>query len=250
VLAIEDTSTLGYSHAVAETLGDLGGPERSVTRGFHVHSVLLVARDSGVTLGLVEQRYWMRKDAGRGKKHRRRQRDYEDKESFKWQASSEALRARFGKESMQRVVSVCDREADIYEYLADKLAHSERFVVRASWDRALDGGTAYLWPTLETARKIGHATVDVPQRAGRVARTATLTLRRARVRLRRPKNRNVDLPAFLTVRAVLAREENAPAGVEPLEWLLLTSEPTSQREDVLTVLRTYRRRWRIEISHA
>jgi hypothetical protein len=249
ILAIEDTTTLGYTHAVAEELGDLGGPEGSATRGFHVHSVLLVTRDSGATLGLVEQRYWMREDASRGKRHQRKQRDYKDKESFKWQASSEALRVRFGADGMKQVVSVCDREADVYEYLADKISHGERFVVRASWDRALDGETTYLWPTLEKTRVIGCATVDVPQRAGRAARTAKLTLRRARVKLRRPKNRGAHLPAFLSVRAVLAREENAPVGVEPLEWLLLTSEPTLRREDILTVLRTYRRRWRIEEFH-
>jgi hypothetical protein len=252
VLAIEDTSTLGYSHAVAKELGDLGGPENSKARGFQVHSVLLVDRDQGVTLGLAEQRYWMRPTESRGCKHHRRRRGYEDKESFKWQASSEALRMRFGEEGMSRVISVCDREADIYEYLANKIAHHERFVVRASWNRALDGddhAPRYLWSAIEAARVIGKATVHVPQRAGRAARMATLTLRRASVKLRRPHIRSAALPRCLSVRIVLAREENAPAGVEPLEWLLLTSEPIARPDDVMTVLRTYRFRWRIEEFH-
>src|SRR5207244_4338972 len=117
LLAVEDTTTLGYPHDSPVELGDLGGPERSTMRGFHVQSVLLVDRESGATVGLVEQRYWTRDRATRGKKRRRCQRAYQDKESFKWQASQEARRARLG-ERMSRGVSVGDREWDGYEYRA------------------------------------------------------------------------------------------------------------------------------------
>jgi hypothetical protein len=124
-------------------------------------------------------------------------------------------------------------------------------VVRASSNRALADEAdrvRLLWPKLESARVIGKATVHVPQRGGRPARVATLSLRRARVKLRRP-NRSTAGPRCLTVRAVLAREENPPLDVEPLEWLLLTSEATARPADVMAVLRMYRLRWRIEEFH-
>jgi hypothetical protein len=43
------------------------------------------------TVGLLEQRRWCRDDASYGKKRARRQRAYEDKESFKWQQASERM---------------------------------------------------------------------------------------------------------------------------------------------------------------
>ncbi len=39
LLAIEDTTTLSYTHQVKESLGDLGGPKEKSNRGFHVHSL-------------------------------------------------------------------------------------------------------------------------------------------------------------------------------------------------------------------
>jgi transposase len=45
-------------HAVAEELGDIGGPAGSRSRGFLVHSVLLVDAQSERTVGLIEQQRW------------------------------------------------------------------------------------------------------------------------------------------------------------------------------------------------
>jgi hypothetical protein len=50
--------------------------------------------------------------------------------------------------------------------------------------------------------------------------------------------------------AVSACEIDAPAGVEqPLDWLLLTSEPVTSLADALKVIDRYRRRWLIEEYH-
>jgi len=259
LVCIEDTTTLSFTHRVASDLGDLGGPEGTPGLGFHVHSALLVDSRSGGTVGLVGQDYWMRDPADRGKRHERKQRAYEDKESFKWQRMSERLRERLGEDLFGRVISTCDREADIYEYLAFKTTKRERFVVRASWDRGIEvdsedelGETIdkHLFAVLGRARKFGEMVVQVPQRGGRPARTATLTVRALRIRLRRPPRVHVGkLPERVAVNAVLAREESPPDGVERLEWLLFTSEPIATSEQVIEVPRLYRFRWRIEEFH-
>ena len=80
-----DTTSLSFTHRVASELGDLGGPAGTEALGFFVHSALLLDARTGMTVGLVAQDYWMRDPAERGKRHERRQRAYEDKESFKWQ---------------------------------------------------------------------------------------------------------------------------------------------------------------------
>ena len=259
LLCIEDTTTLSYTHEVASGLGDLGGPEGSDSLGLFAHSALLVDARTGATVGLVGQDYWMRDPAERGKKHQRKKRAYDDKESFKWQRMSERVRAQLGDDISRRTISVCDREADIFEYLAFKTAAQERFIVRASWDRNVEvdcedeAGQVldkHLFAVVARGRAIGQSVVQVPQRGGRAARTAALTVRAQRVRLQRPQRARIgSLPKRVAVHAVLAREEAPPPGVEPLEWLLFTSEPISTSQEVIEVLRRYRLRWRIEEFH-
>jgi hypothetical protein len=253
VLAIEDTTTLSYWHGVAEELGDLGGSATSRRRGYFVHSTLALDAETGETMGLLDQRYWMRETSERGQRHERKQRPYEEKESFKWQETAERLRVLLGNELMPKLISVCDREADVYQYLDYKLRHAERFVVRAARDRALEVAASasedrHLFSAMALAPRYGVVPVDVPQRGGRPARTAAVTLRAMRLTLHRTVKIEGS-PKSLSVNVVLAREEMPPKGVEPLTWFLLTTEPIDFQTDVLRVLEYYRHRWRIEEFH-
>jgi hypothetical protein len=246
VLAVEDTTTLAYGHAASAELGDLGGPSAASGRGFHVHSVLLLERSSGRTLGLADQQWWCREAEQRGQRHRRGERAYADKESFKWQRASAQLSESFGAD-LSRVISVCDREADVYEYLSYKVGHGQRFVVRAAWNRRTPAPARHLFAEVESAAVLGEATVRVPQRGGRRARVARLALRGCAVELREPKGR--DTGGVLRVNAVLGLETNPPRGEQALRWLLLTSEPVDDAAAVGEVLRAYTLRWRVEEFH-
>jgi hypothetical protein len=253
VLAIEDTTTLSYWHAVAEELGDLGGRASSRHRGYFVHSTIAVDAQTGATVGLLDQRYWMRESSKRGQRHKRKQRAYEEKESFKWQQTAERLRLIFSQEQVGNVISVCDREADIYQYLHDKLGHDERFIVRAARDRALqvqssDPEQRQLFSVMLQAPSHGTVAVQVPQRGGRPARTAAVTLRAQPVTLNRSRGAKGS-PKSLQVNVVVAHEEKPPKAAEPLTWFLLTTEPISDQTQVLQVLHYYRLRWRIEEFH-
>ena len=84
------------------------------------------------TLGLAHQEWWCRPDDPKLA---------DLKESGKWQYASERCSELFA-EQMHRVISVCDREADIYDYLAYKLSNGERFVVRAKHLRAVEEANA------------------------------------------------------------------------------------------------------------
>lgn len=50
---------------------------------------------------------------------------------------------------MPKVISVCDREADIKEYMKDKIHHGERFVVRARHNRKLDNSESKLFDLMD-----------------------------------------------------------------------------------------------------
>ena len=249
LLAVEDTTALSYAHAVTAELGDLGGDVRSTKRGFFVHSVLLVDAKSRGTVGLIEQQRWQRERVDRGQRHRRRARAYEDKESIKWQRASERMAERLG-ETMARVISVCDREADIYEYLSYKRQADERFLVRAAWDRCVQGEASHLFEALEHSPVLGEYTVRLAQlggKQGRRARKARLSVHAGTVTLRPPR-RDGRL-GMLEVNGVLAQELHAPRGEEPVCWLLLSSEPVDSIARACELLHYYTLRWRVEEFH-
>lgn len=250
LVAAEDTTTLTVSKALKMELGDVGGPAAAAVQGLFVHSVLLVDPQSKETIGLIEQQRWARDPATRGKRHDRRTRAYEDKESFKWQSASERMATRLG-ETMSRVISACDREADIYEYLLYKQARGERFVVRCSWDRGLADSDVRLREQVASWRVIGSSEVEVAQRGGkhgRSARKARVVLRAGKLSLRAPLRLDKK-GAPIPLSVVDVREEDAPDGVEPLHWTLLSSEAVSNPAEAAQILDYYRLRWRIEEFH-
>jgi hypothetical protein len=244
LLALEDTTFLSYSHSSVEDLGEICTKTSAKSKGFVVHSTVLVDAQSGRTVGMVEQTRWKREAEAHGKKRQRARRPYKEKESFKWQRAGMAMRARLGEGVSQRVISVCDREADIAEYLAWQQTVGGRYVVRASSDRRLEGTTQGLWKQPETEPVLGETVIEIPQRGGRRAREATLVIRACQVKLKLPRRQGT-----VSCHALLAREAQAPEDGEALEWLLLTTEPIDSLEEALDVLWMYGRRWRIEEFH-
>jgi len=78
LLAIEDTTSVSYAHAVAADLGTTGSRREAKHRGYLVHPILLLEAAGERTIGLIEQRHWSRDAAEYGKKHARKQRAYAD----------------------------------------------------------------------------------------------------------------------------------------------------------------------------
>jgi hypothetical protein len=71
-----------------------------------------------------------------------------------------------------------------------------------------------------------------------------VTLRWAALTVPAPQGRPGDP---VTLWAVWVSEVDAPAGVEPLDWLLLTSVPVQSLGDAQERVAWYRVRWTIEI---
>jgi hypothetical protein len=246
LLALEDTTTLGYSHQVSKTLGDLGGHAESKKKGFWVHNVLTLDAESEQTIGLIEQSYWTRDPNGRGIAQDRKKRPYEEKESFKWEAASRRIAQRLG-DKMQDVISVCDREADIYEYLSYKQQGSQRFVIRASWNRSIESEQKSLFQEAASAPVLGHYSISIPQKGGRRARTATLALRSSQVSIKPPQRLSKQYDP-IKVNLVVA-EEMGGSQKELLRWLLLTSEAIDSFKLSRQITRYYELRWRVEDFH-
>ncbi len=247
VLAVQDTTSLNYTmHAATGGLGPIGstapGPQ-----GLHLHSTLAFSAQ-GTPLGFLDVQCWARDPADFGKKERRHRVPIEEKESFKWLKSFRAVAAVQARCPGTTLVSVGDREADIYELFAEATTHSEgpKLLVRAEHNRKLRDEQHRLWETMQSRPAEGIQVLQVPRQGSRAARAAPMSVRHAAVVLAAPAGHTGPI---IPVWAVLAQEQGAPAGVKPLEWMLLTTLPVTNLEQASEKLAWYARRWGIEVLH-
>lgn len=248
VLAVQDSTTFNYStHAGMEGLGLIGTTPNGGL-GVWMHDTMLYDAQ-GVPLGLLDVQVWSRDPAELGKRHTRKQRPIEQKESRKWLISFRAAATLQRRLAHTTVVSVGDREADVYELFA--LAHSDaaspKLLVRAERDRLLSDGHGHLWAHMLAQPVAAEYTLAVPRRKGRPARQARLTLRFAELTLNPP--RRPGPLGVVKLRAVLVQEVGAPARLEPIEWMLLTTLAVDDAAQARQCVEYYRLRWRIEEFH-
>jgi hypothetical protein len=252
VLAVQDTTTLNYSaHPATEDLGPITNRAEGWL-GLHLHSTM--AYDgTGTALGLLDVQCWARDPKDFGKKHRRHRLPIEQKESVKWLKSYQAACAVAQACPGTTVVSVGDREADVYElFVAAREAavggqRRAEVLVRAMRERTLAESDTRIWAWLPRQKVAGHIQVSVPARAGRPARVARLAVRYAAVELKPPTDKKPL--GGVAVWAVLAQEVGAPKDVEPLCWQLLTTLPVASFERAVEMLRWYAQRFQIEVFH-
>lgn len=252
-LAIHDTTAFSFEGGEREGLGVVDRAQQ----GFYAHVCLCVAADgTREPLGLVALDTWVRK-AKKGKRSTEKRRKEDHLESERWLAQSLEVEASVA--GATQLIHVEDREGDIFESLAMRVAEGMHFIVRAASTRVvLTTGTS-TENVLENARKlprVGAREVRLSarkpalahrpkaQHRARKERMAALELRAGPIRLRCP-GRGGSV-SELALNAVHVGELNAPEGEEEVEWLLFTTEPISTPEEVSDVVDNYRARWLIE----
>lgn len=248
VLAVQDSTSLNYSpHPATENLGPIG-PHAEHVIGLMVHDTMAFNL-AGTPLGLLDLQCWARDPAQFGKNHRRKKLPLEQKESVKWLRSVEAVARVQAQCPQTQIVSVGDREADIYELFVWAQAEPGRpqLLIRAAQNRCLQETSEKLWAELAAQPLAGIKTVRLPRRGSRPARTAQLAVRTAPVELRAPAAQG-PLPA-VSLWAVWACETDGPPGMEPVEWMLLTTVPVQDFAQADEKLDWYAQRWGIEVYH-
>jgi hypothetical protein len=246
VLAVQDTTEVDFTHQPA-TQG-LGVLHDERHQGFLLHTTLAVTA-SRLALGLIDQRILYRDAEDFGKKHRRRQRPIEEKESRKWLEGLGATAHLQAHCPQSRLVSVGDREADVYDLLVLSDELKQDVLVRAAWNRRVEHEESYLWDHLEDQPLAGTLEITVPRRGNAPARTASCAVRAAQLRLKPPRQRAKEHLPVISVYGVLVQEQTPPRGVEGIEWLLLTTVPVLSFEDACERVQWYSCRWVIEIYH-
>lgn len=243
VLGMSDTTSLDYSaHPATAGLGVL---ENKWRQGVLLHSVLAVTA-AGLPVGVLWQQWWAREPSAAGRRGTRRQRPTAEKESAKWLTAAQETLAVVPPETL--VVQVGDRESDVFDLFAQPRRAGAHLLVRAAWDRCVEGAPEHLWAAAEAAAAAGPARVMVTGKDKLPEREAEVSVRWTEVALCPPRHRREGLAA-VTMRVVLVREEAPPEGAKPLVWLLLTTLPVSSFEEAWRCVRWYRLRWLVERYH-
>lgn len=264
-LLVQDTTDLDLTRPKQQVRG--AGPLEYHTRlGVFFHP-LLAFNEHGLPLGVAWQKSWTRgkiKIMTKNEKNRWvRKTPIEGKETYRW---VEGLRAtRTFAETCPQTTCVCiaDSDADVYELFCEPRATARgevHLLVRACKNR-ITTDTEVTW--LEAARAtecLYQCSVNVSARTAKLstekrkrhetrdARLAELEIRATTVTVHPPyrPGRNRKLPE-VTLNVVLAEESNPPDGATPIQWLLATTLPTKDVQQVRQIVSYYSIRWQIEI---
>src|SRR5262245_57145251 len=93
----------------------------------------------------------------------------------------------------------------------------------------------------------GTEVLSVPRQGKRGPREARLEIRFARVKLT-PPSRKLEFKE-LHITTILAQEVDCPQGVEPLQWMLLTTMAVENFDAAVEKVGWYAKRWGIEVFH-
>jgi hypothetical protein len=246
VLAVQDTSYIDYAgHADTEGMGPLSGEGG---HGMIMHTTFAVTPER-LPLGVLSLRLWARDPAKLKQRETRRTRAIQDKESHKWLESVQAVAALKAQLPGTRLVSVADRESDVFEFFLEAQKLGIDVLARAAYDRNVQGEHEQLFATLAGAPVVAQKYLALPATPQRRARTAQLEVRACPVVLHAPRNGTARGLAPLTLWGIWAYEPDVPPGQEPLDWKLLCSIPVLTAAQALERLDWYAARWSIEQWH-
>jgi hypothetical protein len=248
ILVVHDTTELDFTAhpALHEHLGPIGDGRG---RGLLQHNSLAVRGRDGLLLGLAHQQLVLRRPApqSNGRRQSSSQRQHRERESRLWKQGFAGVGA-----APKGVywIDVCDRGADIFEALHAAVALGHHALIRACQDRCVqverDGQKQpdYL---MQVARRLPAQAADVVAvagKGGRPAREAQVRLAACPVWIEPPKHmpgHRDCAPVQVWVERIW--EVEAPAGVVPLEWVLLSTLPAGTEEELRTRRDWYARRW-------
>jgi len=267
VLALQDTSYFVYTHhPKTKGLGKISLKKGKnvvniYSNGLIVHTCLAVTT-TGLPLGLLDQKIFSRRL--RKKKTRTdKPHDHlpiEEKESYRW---LETLKSTKAVVDDIEIVTVCDREADLYDFFKCGHQIGASVLVRANANRTINRKSRYaekgvekLWEHMIQQSEAGSYTIAIPKMSKsnhcrqREARTAIVAVRFGAFILNPPRNNikhsTEELPN-IEMHAVYVLEPDPPDGVEPVEWMLLTNLPVTSYEEAYEKIQWYSLRWRIEM---
>jgi len=264
VLNIHDGSELDFSTltSLRDQLGQIGSGSGW---GYQCLNSLLVVPAGKQVLGLVNQILYRRPRVAKNET-RAQKRQREDRESLLWLRAVEQVEVatatclrRLGQDALPeglRVVDVVDRGGDTFEFLDREAVLERLYVVRSSHNRMIQvghddtGPMSHLHDHLRTLAEQGRRDIELSDRPERTARRACVAVAWAAVQIQAPANpRGQYRDQPLAVWSLRVWEPQPPAGVEAVEWFLLTPVPVTTLAEAWEVVDWYCLRWVVEEFH-
>jgi hypothetical protein len=251
-LIINDTTEINFG--CDRKLSGVGRVGSAQARGFYLHTALMVGVEGQELVGLAAQDLYLRplKKVKRVRTERRKKRA---RETDVWGRVID----RVGPAPPgARFVHLCDRGADNFEVYCHLIQQGAGWVIRAAQLERIvrdeEGSEQSLEHVLRARPCLGTYELQVPANKTQAARTARIEVRSVRITMSRPRSgvsRYVRASGIdeISMTVVEAREVDAPRGVEPLRWVLLTSEDVATFDDAWLILTWYERRPLIEEFH-
>lgn len=257
VLIAQDTTELDYTDHPTRDAGCLSQENRF---GLY-HHVQLALTPGRLPLGVVATKSFDRDPETLGKNAKnvtaQKRRPLAEKESFRWLEGFQMACDLAAQCPQTRVVSVADREADIYDIFleAQNVAGPgprADYLIRAHEDRSTPERNREL--SRRTYHKVREQLESSPLRATHVialSATPKREAREARVEVRairtavKPPNHRPDLDV-ITHNVILVREIDGPGDGSNVCWLLVTTLPIDTMAQIQTTVEYYAARWTIE----
>ncbi|HEY6406961.1 MAG TPA: IS4 family transposase [Ktedonobacteraceae bacterium] len=252
VLMIGDTTECNLSsHHSVQGAGPVG--RSSLAQGFFVHSVLARDAQTEELLGCAYQQPFVRQPAP--EKETPGQHNQRERESRVWEQS---VRGIGPVPTGSQWIYVGDRGSDIFPFWQACQQLGYDFTIRVAQDRGIAGKESepsddpallYLKSRARQLLAQDVRLLALPATAGSPARDAVVEVSFEAVRIQPPIHNTTLEKTELSLWVVRVWEPLPPAGVEPLEWILLTSVPVLTVTDAWEQARWYRCRWLIEEFH-
>lgn len=264
LLAVQDTTTINLTgREKLEGKGAIGDGKKG--SGLHLHNTLLIGAQSGNIFGLLGAKLYARETLTRKERGllSRKDQPIEDKESFRWiesfrlakEAHQELAASAPDPQSAPRIISVGDREADIFELLLEAGKHAGQgieLLVRSQFNREIDDPEQErLWAALAAAEEQGRLTVSVPRDRSIQQREVSMSVRFQQVRIEAPEylqKQKAGQATPIGLTAIEVREVDV-APEDGICWRLLTTLKIDDVGAAIDAARWYAKRWQIEVMH-
>lgn len=249
-LLISDTTDINrFSHKATTGLGILGD---GVGRGMQLHNCLMYDCENQLIHGQAGALLYYRQH--KPKNEKRMERLARARESDVWGELVDQVGS--PPEGCQWI-HVFDRGGDNFEAMCHIRLTGCDWVIRASQIKRKviteAGEQVALHEALHDARQQGTYELNLRSRPGMPARRAKIEVSTLTVTFPPPTHRSKWVKECgieeLTMNVVVVQEVDAPKGVTPIRWVLLTSLPVNTFEDAWQVIEDYENRWLIEEYH-
>jgi hypothetical protein len=243
LLILEDISNISYNDLQAEGLGYLDNKEG---RGILCYSSM-AATPEGLPLSLLYQHTWIRPLDELGKSSKRKQINFEDKESYRWYEGMQEVNKLLGQ-SIHKI-HIADREADIYELFFHAYESNTDLLIRARHNRQLSNGS-HLWDNIGGQPVAATVSLDIPDKTGKKKLQVEAEVRYHQVEILRPANNKHSYESVILT-AIEIKEINSSNKNEEdiIHWKLLTTLEVNEVSEALQCVKWYTFRWLIERFH-